>query len=110
MQTSGSEMMRSAAIKMAQNNIMAGAVIHDAFLIIAPEDQIEKAFEITQELMAEASAEVLGGHPLKTDAEIFIYLERFPEPRGEAVWNMVQEFLEKHESKQAVLILSLIHI
>ena len=104
MQTSGSEMMRSAAIKMAQNNIMAGAVIHDAFLIIAPEDQIEKAFEITQELMAEASAEVLGGHPLKTDAEIFIYPERFPEPRGEAVWNMVQEFLEKHESKQAVLI------
>ena len=97
-------MMRSAAIKMAQNNIMAGAVIHDAFLIIAPEDQIEKAFEITQELMAEASAEVLGGHPLKTDAEIFIYPERFPEPRGEAVWNMVQEFLEKHETKQAVLI------
>ena len=72
MQTSGSEMMRSAAIKMAQNNIMAGAVIHDAFLIIAPEDQIEKAFEITQELMAEASAEVLGGHPLKTNAEIFL--------------------------------------
>ena len=72
MQTSGSEMMRSAAIKMAQHNIMAGAVIHDAFLIIAPEDQIEKAFEITQELMAEASAEVLGGHPLKTDAEIFL--------------------------------------
>ena len=104
MQTSGSEMMRSAAIKLAQNNIMAGAVIHDAFLIIAPEDQIEKAVEITQELMAEASAEVLGGHPLKTDAEIFIYPERFPEPRGEAVWNMVQEFLEKHESKQAVLI------
>ena len=104
MQTSGSEMMRSAAIKLAQNNITAGAVIHDAFLVIAPEDQIEKAVERTRELMAEASAEVLGGHPLKTDAEIFIYPERFPEPRGEAVWNMVQEFLEKHETKQAVLI------
>ena len=97
-------MMRSAAIKLAQNYITSAAVIHDAFLIIAPEDQIEKAVERTRELMAEASAEVLGGHPLKTDAEIFIYPERFQEPRGEAVWNMVQEFLEKHETKQAVLI------
>ena len=97
-------MMRSAAIKLAQNNIAVGAVIHDAFLVIAPEDQIEKVVKRTRELMAEASAEVLGGHPLKTDAEIFIYPERFPEPRGEAVWNMVQEFLEKHETKQAVLI------
>ena len=104
MQTLGSEMMGSAAIKLAQNNITVGAVLHDAFLVIAPEDQIEKAVEKTRELMAEASAEVLGGHPLKTDAEIFIYPERFPEPGGEAVWNMVQEFLEKHETKQAVLI------
>ena len=104
MQTLGSEMMGSAAIKLAQNNITAGAVIHDAFLVIAPEDQIEKAVERTRELMAEASAKVLGGHPLKTDAEIFIYPERFPEPRREAVWNTVQEFLEKYQTKQAVLI------
>ena len=87
-----------------KNNITAGAVIHDDFLVIALEDQFEKAIESTRELMAEASAEVHGGHPLKTDAEIFIYPERFPEPRGEAVWNMVQEFLEKHETKQAILI------
>ncbi len=38
-------MMRSAAIKLAQNNITAGAVIHDAFLVIAPEDQIEKTLK-----------------------------------------------------------------
>ena len=31
MQNSGSEMMRSVAIKLAQNNITAGAVIHDSF-------------------------------------------------------------------------------
>ena len=97
-------MMRSAAIKLAQNNITAGAVIHDAFLVIAPQDQIEKVVQKTRELMAEASAEILGGHALKTDSEIFVYPELFPEPRGEVTWEMVQKFLEKYEPKQAQLI------
>ena len=81
-------MMRSAAIKLAQNNITAGAVIHDAFLVIAPEDQIEKAVERTRELMAEASAEVLGGHPLKLPRFLSIQKDsRNHEEKPSGIWS-----------------------
>ena len=38
---------------------------------------------------------MLKGFELKTDAEVFIHPERFPEERGEEVWNILQHQLEK---------------
>ena len=45
--------------------------------------------------MTEASRIILNGFELKTDTEVFIHPERFPEERGEEVWNMLQHQLEK---------------
>ena len=104
MQTAGSEMMRSACIKLAETNIAAVAVVHDAFLVIDVQGKIDETAEKTRQCMADASADVLHGHPLKTDKEVFFHPERFPEPRGEAVWDMVQKFLEEHEPKQGSLL------
>ena len=99
MQTAGSEMMRAACVKIAESGINCHAVIHDAFLISAPAAEIDEVVMRTRECMGEASRVVLHGNALKTDAETFIYPERFPEKRGIEVWEMLQEYLSNKPKK-----------
>jgi hypothetical protein len=42
-----------------------------------------------QDAMREASELVLPGFPLKTDAKIVRYPDRYSDPRGERIWGTV---------------------
>ena len=95
MQTHGSEMMRVATILITKESIAVSAVVHDAFLVLDRAESILETAKKTQKLMTEASRIILNGFELKTDAEVFIHPKRFPEERGEEVWNMLQHQLEK---------------
>ena len=89
MQANGAEMLRLACIIATEAGIKVCATIHDAILIEAPATEIEQTVAETQRIMAEASAIVLDGFELRTDADIIRYPERYQDKRGEEMWHKV---------------------
>jgi hypothetical protein len=91
MQGNGSEMMRLAAIGAVRSGIQVDAVIHDAFLVEGDVDQIEDTADAMSKTMARASALVLGGHELRTDAKIIRHPDRYMDPRdgAKSMWDLV---------------------
>jgi hypothetical protein len=89
LQANGAEMMRLAAIAIAAKGITVHAIVHDAFLIGAATSEIRDEGASVQKSMADASAVITGGYPLKTDAQIFSYPHRFEEEDGAEMWRVV---------------------
>ena len=82
MQANGAEMMRLAACLATEADIEVCAPVHDAFLIMAPKDEITDAVASMQACMAEASRVVLDGFELRSDAEVVGYPDRYMDGRG----------------------------
>ena len=94
MQANGAEMLRIACILMTESGIRVCAPVHDAVLIEAPLDELEERIGQAQELMREASRQVLGDFELTTDADIYRYPDRYrDEERGGAFWDKVMSLL-----------------
>ena len=82
MQANGAEMMRVAACLATERGIPVCCPVHDAFLIEAEADRIEMETERMAAAMREASLAVLPGFPLKTDARIVRYPDRYTTRAG----------------------------
>ncbi len=97
MQANGAEMLRIACILMTEAGIRVCAPVHDAVLIEAPLEELDDRVQQAQELMSEASRQVLGGFELTTDADIYRYPERYrDEERGGAFWDKVMGLLPEN--------------
>ena len=71
--------------------------MHDAVLIEAPLEELEARVKESQDLMREASRQVLGDFELTTDADIYLYTERYrDEERGGAFWDKVMGLLSEN--------------
>ena len=81
-QANGGEALRLGACLMTENGISVCAPVHDAYLIMAPEDRIEADAARACAYMEEASAVVLNGFRLKTEKHIFTYPQYYRDPRG----------------------------
>ncbi len=92
-QANGAEILRLACCLMTERGIGLCAPIHDAVLIEGPTDSIEHVVTEAQSAMREASAIVLGGFELETDAEIIYYPSRYSDERGVEMWNLVLAIL-----------------
>jgi DNA polymerase-1 len=100
MQANGAEMLRIACILMTEAGIRVCAPVHDAVLIEAPLDELDNRVQRAQELMREASRQVLGDFELTTDADIYRYPERYrDEERGGPFWDRVMSLLPELETK-----------
>ncbi|MBF0471202.1 MAG: DNA polymerase I [Gammaproteobacteria bacterium] len=93
MQANGAEMLRLAIIKTQEAEIRVCAPVHDAILIEAPLDELDDAIVTTQQAMADASAILLDGFRLRTDADVIRYPERYSDPRGTKMWQTVKELI-----------------
>jgi hypothetical protein len=100
MQANAAEMLRLACILMHERGINICAPVHDALLIEAPEDQIDDAVLVAQGCMEEASAILLGGFKLASDAKIIRSPERFHEDVGQHFWDRVMAILERIKSSE----------
>ena len=98
MQAHGAEMMRLAHIELTRRGIRVCAPVHDAFLIEAPEGEIDAAVAETQAVMCEASAIVLDGFAVRSEARIVRYPARFLEPKGVPIWNRVMTLLGRDDA------------
>ena len=88
-QANGAEMLRLACCLMVERGVGLCAPIHDAVLVEGPADSIEQTVADTQNAMREASAVVLGGFELETDAEVVSYPNRYMDERGTEMWRLV---------------------
>ncbi len=95
MQANGAEMLRLACCHAVERGIEVCAPVHDALLVEAAADEIDQVVIATQEAMAEASAFVLAGFRLRSDAKVVRYPDRYSDPRGERMWNTVQAILQE---------------
>jgi len=94
MQAHGAEMLRLACCLCTEHGIQVCAPVHDALLVEASLDAIESIVAQTQRFMEQASTVVLPGFPLRTEAKIVRYPERYQDPRGVQMWEMVQRILD----------------
>jgi DNA polymerase I len=65
---------------------------------MAPIGEIETAVAATREAMAKASHVVLNGFEVRTDAKVTRYPDRFSDPRGKRMWNVVTRLIEEAEA------------
>jgi DNA polymerase I len=88
MQANGAEMMRIAAIGATEAGIDVCAPVHDAFLIAAPLDRLDDDTARMQAIMTQAGISV-AALPIKTEAKVFRFPDRYMEDRGIEMWNRV---------------------
>lgn len=93
MQGNGAEMLRIAIILGMQRHVRICAPVQDAVLIEAPIDEIEDEVARMQQAMSDASAIVLDGFRLRTDAKTLRHPERYADGRGEQMWSKVWRLL-----------------
>jgi hypothetical protein len=67
--------------------------VHDAFLIAAPLDLLDDSVAAMRALMARAGATVTGGLPVRTDAVVVRWPDRYMDERGVGMWKMVMGLL-----------------
>ena len=99
MQGNGAELLRIACCLATERGIEVCAPVHDAVLIAAPLERIEADVAAMQAAMAEASAAVLGGFVLGTEAKT--YPDRYRDPRGEVMWKRVSDLVRQRERRTA---------
>jgi hypothetical protein len=99
MQANGAEMMRLACCLATERGIVVCAPVHDALLVEGPAEEIEDVVTQTQTAMREASELALPGFPLRTEAKIVRYPERYIDPRGRAMWDTVCRLLGEWKAK-----------
>jgi DNA polymerase family A len=98
MQANGAEMLRLACCMATEAGIEVCAPVHDAILLQAPLETLDRDIRRTQEIMAEASELVLPGFRLTSDAAVVRYPERYRDERGAVMWDTVQELLAEAET------------
>jgi hypothetical protein len=103
MQAHGAEMLRLACCLATERGIAVCAPIHDALLVEGPADGIEAVIVETQRAMREASELVLPGFPLRTDAKVVRYPDRYSDERGRRMWETVWGLLTDLESAGGVV-------
>jgi hypothetical protein len=93
MQANGAEMMRLACCLATERGVEVCAPVHDALMVEGPARLIEDVVARTRQAMREASELVLPGFPLRTDAKIVLYPNRYLDPRSERMWGVVRGIL-----------------
>ena len=98
MQAAGAEMLRLACNLIVEQGVMLCAPVHDAVLIEADADSIDNAVAVTRRCMDTASATLLDGLVIGTDAAVVAWPGRYVDDRGIAMWDKVMRILDELEN------------
>ena len=96
MQANGAEMLRFAVINADAVGVNIVAMVHDALLIEAPVEGIDKHIELTVRAMNDASSVLLDGLELHTDVEVIMPGERFVSGDALDKWNEINKMINDH--------------
>ena len=96
-QAAGAEILRLAIVFAQAEGIDVIAPLHDALLIESDLSSIEEAVEITQKAMKRAGELTLKGFPLRSEATLILYPDRYMEPRGQGMWDLTWQIVNEIE-------------
>jgi DNA polymerase I len=104
-QSNSAEILRVACIWMHRRGIELIGSVHDAVVIEAPLDRIDRDVALAREIMRRASRVVLndradGMIELRTDATIVTHPDHYSDKRGVEVWKRVIDLLEEFENSE----------
>jgi DNA polymerase-1 len=102
MQANGAEMLRLACCLSTERGVEVCGPVHDALVVAASLDEIDHAVAAARAAMAEASRVVLAGFEVRTDGKIIRYPDRFTDPRGTRMWNVVMQLIAEAKAERAV--------
>jgi hypothetical protein len=94
LQANGAEMLRIACILATEAGIRVCAPVHDALLIEARAGEVQRIVADCQTAMRRTSECVLAGFPLRTEAKVICWPDRYSDPRGERMWRAVWELID----------------
>ena len=98
-QSAGAEMLRLACNLIVEHGVTLCAPVHDAVMIEADADSIDEAVAITRDCMATASATLLDGLVIGTDAAVVTWPGRYADERGIAMWDTMMSILDQLEKE-----------
>lgn len=93
MQATGAEILRLAICLCIDRGIRVIAPVHDAILIEDTIENINASIKKAKQCMGDASEYVLGLR-IRTDVKTFKYPERYRDPRGQKMWETVDNLIE----------------
>jgi DNA polymerase I-like protein with 3'-5' exonuclease and polymerase domains len=92
-QSTGAVLLRLAVILAARKGVRIIATVHDAILIEAPEQDIERHVLLATEAMNKACRTVLGD-VIRTERQIIHSGGRYHDEKGKKLWNTICTFME----------------
>lgn len=95
-QAGGAEILRVAATGLVSRAIRVVALVHDAVLLECPIADLDRVVPLTQKIMADA-AEAIIGIPLRSDAKVVTYPDRYIDGRGHETWELIMWLLGETE-------------
>jgi DNA polymerase I len=101
-QANGAELLRLACCLATERGIEVCAPVHDAVLIAAPLDRLERDIGAVEDAMREASRIVLNGFELNTDKVVVRYPERYMDEGGKTMWDKVMALLDQLDAETVV--------
>lgn len=105
-QSAGSNILQLAVVWATRHGLRLLAPVHDALVIEAPLEQIDRDVTLLQEIMRRASRVILnpsaeGTIALRTDAVVVRHPDRYADKRGSAIWQHVLALLDEQGEQQA---------
>lgn len=94
MQANGAEMLRLACAMAHEDGLAIIAPIHDAILLEAPLEDLDRDVARLREIMTEAGRIVLDGFPVRTDVDVVRWPQHYEDQRGVHMWQLVAELAE----------------
>ena len=85
-QANAAEILRVACVRLVNAGVRVCGPVHDAVLLEAPLDVLDDVVRQSQQIMADSSAVVLGGHRCRVDAAVFRYPDCFVDEAGWDFW------------------------
>jgi DNA polymerase-1 len=102
MQANGAEMLRFGCCYATERGIAVCAPVHDAILIEARLEDLDDTVVAAQAAMSDASALVLDGFRLRSDAKVIRHPERYEDERGKEMWKRVWNVMAAISLKSGV--------
>jgi DNA polymerase I len=103
MQSTGGDLMRLAACHAVEAGLEIVALIHDAFLALAPLNRLQADAEMLEAYMRQACVDILGTNELRSKTVTFAYPEHFVEKKGLDLYHKVLGLLDELDAEEAHL-------
>jgi hypothetical protein len=98
LQSNGAEMLRLACILASELRLPVCCPIHDALLTEDSVAGVDGTVADVAQAMIEASTKILPGFPLRVEAKVYRWPDRFADKRGERMWKTVWGLMDGKEA------------